>query len=225
MLCAQLRPSNIDASAFALKQLQGIVAQDRNAWPDVAITIRGDSGICRESIKAWRETNGVDYESGLTKNRRLLALTAAEQEEARVAFERATEPSRVFADLEYCTRKTWNRALRVVAKAEHLGNGSNPRFFADRVSTATMRGNQVGLFYSSIAYVLMNAARRLGLGETELSCAQCQTIRLKLLKIGALVRVTVRKVWVRLASSCPDAEVFRRVHANLSRLSPWILRC
>src|SRR5438067_7915171 len=90
--------------------------------------------------------------------------------------------------------------------------------FADRTSAATMRANQIRLFFSSIAYVLLNALRRLGLSGTELACAQCQTIRLKLLKIGALVRVTVRKVWVRLASSCPYAAVFRQVHASLSRL-------
>ena len=88
-----------------------------------------------------------------------------------------------------------------------------------------MRANQIRLYFSSIAYVLLNALRRLGLAGTKLACAQCQTIRLKLLKIGALVRVTVRKVWVRLASSCPYAEVFRRVHANLARLSPLIVRC
>ena len=97
--------------------------------------------------------------------------------------------------------------------------------FADRTSCATMRANQVRLYCSSIAYVLLNALRRLGLAGTELACAQCQTIRLKLLKIGALVRVTVRKVWVKLSSSCPYAEVFRRVHANLSRLRPVMMRC
>jgi hypothetical protein len=96
--------------------------------------------------------------------------------------------------------------------------------FADRTSARTMRGNQVRLFFSSIAYVLLEAMRRLGLAGTELACAQCQTIRLKLLKIGALVRVTVRKVWVKLSSGSPYADVFRRVHANLARLRPP-LRC
>ena len=89
----------------------------------------------------------------------------------------------------------------------------------------TMRANQVRLFFSSIAYVLLEALRRLGLAGTELAEAQCQTIRLKLLKIGALVRVTVRKVWVKLSSGSPYAEVFRRVHANLARLRPPMLRC
>ena len=87
-----------------------------------------------------------------------------------------------------------------------------------------MRANQVRLFFSSVAYVLLEALRRLGLAGTELAEAQCQTIRLKLLKLGALVRVTVRKVWVKLSSGSPYAGVFRRVHANLVRLRPP-LRC
>ena len=150
----------------------------------------------------------------------------------------------------------------MVAKAEHLDKGANPRFvvtsleaqerpaqplyeedycgrgemenrikeqqlhlFADRTSAQTMRANQLRLFFSSMAYVLLEALRRLGLAGTELAAAQCQTIRLKLLKIGALVQVTVRKVWVRLASSCPYAAVFRRVHANLARLRSQPLQC
>jgi hypothetical protein len=97
--------------------------------------------------------------------------------------------------------------------------------FADRTSARTMRGNQIRLFFSSIAYVLMEALRRLGLNGTELAEAQCQTIRLKLLKIGALVRVTVRKVWVKMSSGCPYAEIFRRIHARLTGLPPMVLRC
>ena len=153
--------------------------------------------------------------------------------------------------------RSWARERRVVAKAEHLKKGANPRFvvtsvaaerrgaqalyeedycargemenrikeqqlhlFADRTSCQTMRANQIRLFFSSVAYVLLEALRRLGLSGTERAGGQCQTIRLKLLKIGALVRVTVRKVWVSLASSCPYAGLFRRVHERLSGLSP-----
>jgi hypothetical protein len=110
-------------------------------------------------------------------------------------------------------------------EAENRIKEQQLHLFADRTSARTMRANQVRLFFSSIAYVLLDALRRLGLAGTELACAQCQTIRLRLLKVGALVRVTVRKVWVSLASGCPYAEVFRRVHANLSRLPPLIPRC
>jgi len=89
--------------------------------------------------------------------------------------------------------------------------------FADRTSAGTMRANQLRLTWSSVAYTLLAALCRLGLAGTALARAQCTTIRLTLLKIGARIRVTVRKVWVALASSCPHAALFARVHANLRR--------
>ena len=162
----------------------------------------------------------------------------------------------------YKTLDSWSRERRVVAKAEHLEKGANPRFvvtsfgleehpakelyeetycsrgemenrikeqqlhlFADRTSAETMRANQIRLFFSSIAYTLLETLRRLGLTETSMAQAQCQTIRLRLLKIAALVQVTVRRVWVRLASSCPSADVFRQAFTNLDRLRPVMLRC
>jgi hypothetical protein len=76
--------------------------------------------------------------------------------------------------------------------------------FADRVSTETMRANQMRLYLSAMAYVLVSGLRRLGLKATELAEAQVSTIRTKLLKIGAQIRVTVRKVWVSMASSYPS---------------------
>jgi hypothetical protein len=92
--------------------------------------------------------------------------------------------------------------------------------FADRTSTAWLRSNQLRLWFSSLAYVLVQAVRRLGLAGTSLAQAQCGSIRLWLFKIGALVRVTVRKVWVALASACPYREVFTQVYANLRRATP-----
>jgi hypothetical protein len=261
LLCARLRPSDLDASAGSVKSLKRIIAQIRQAWPQVKVVIRADSGFCREEILRWCEENGVDYVIGLAQNPRLVAAIAAELAQVRERFEATEQPARTFAELRYRTLDTWSRERRVVAKAEHLAKGPNPRFvvtslspegraarllyeedycgrgemenrikeqqlhlFADRTSARTMRANQIRLFFSSMAYVLLEALRRLGLAGTELACAQCQTIRLKLLKIGALVRVTVRKVWVRLSSGSPYAAVFRRVHANLARLRP-LLRC
>jgi hypothetical protein len=87
--------------------------------------------------------------------------------------------------------------------------------FADRVSTETMRANQLRLYLSAMAYVLVSALRRLGLKATELAQAQVSTIRTKLLKIGAQVRVTVRKVWVSMASSYPWQPLYQQVWANL----------
>ena len=87
--------------------------------------------------------------------------------------------------------------------------------FADRVSAETMRANQLRLYFSVMAYVLMSGLRRLGLKATELAQAQVSTIRTKLLKIGARVRVTVRKVWISMASSYPWQGLYQQVWANL----------
>ena len=95
--------------------------------------------------------------------------------------------------------------------------------FADRTSTHYMGSNQIRLWFSSVAYVLVQALRRVGLKGTKLAKAQCHTIRLKLLKIGARVRFTVRKVWVSLSESYPYAALFARVVANIRRWRP--LRC
>src|SRR3954467_8850657 len=75
--------------------------------------------------------------------------------------------------------------------------------FADRTSAATMRANQLRLWFASMAYVLMCALRRIGLPHTQFAEAACGTIRLKLLKLGALVRVSVRRVKFAMASGCP----------------------
>lgn len=88
--------------------------------------------------------------------------------------------------------------------------------FADRTSAATMRANQLRLWFASMAYVLLVALRRIGLQDTRLARATCATIRLKLLKIGALVRTSVRRVKVAMASGHPYQNEFAIAHARLS---------
>jgi Transposase DDE domain group 1 len=78
--------------------------------------------------------------------------------------------------------------------------------YADRTSTATMRANQLRLYFASMAYVLLCALRRIGLAETIFANATCGSIRLKLLKIGALVRISVRRIKFAMASACPAAD-------------------
>lgn len=259
LLCARLRPSNIDASEGTVEELERIVGQIRSAWPGVKIVVRGDSGFCRDSIMTWCEAQGMDYVFGFAKNERLKAMIAEELQRAQEQYERTKEASRVFKDFRYQTRESWTRERRVVAKAEHLDKGSNPRFivtsiereridapalyeqlycargdmenrikeqqlwlFADRTSAGKMRANQLRLYFSSAAYLLMQALRRLGLKGTQMATAQCNTIRLKLLKVGAQVKITVRKVWVSLAGGYPYVELFHQVYLNL-RAEP--LRC
>jgi hypothetical protein len=92
--------------------------------------------------------------------------------------------------------------------------------FADRTSTATMAANQLRLWFSSFAYVLMAALRRLGLHHTELEAATCGSIRLKLLKIGARVTVSVRRIKIAIASACPQRAAFALAHARLRAPPP-----
>jgi hypothetical protein len=87
--------------------------------------------------------------------------------------------------------------------------------FADRVSAETMRANQLRLYFSVMAYVLVSGLRRLGLKATEWAQAQVATIRTKLLKIGAQIRVSVRKVWISMASSYPWQALYQQVWSNL----------
>ena len=262
LLCARLRPSDVDAAAGSVKILSRIIEQIRERWPEVPILIRGDSGFCRENLMAWCESNQVDYLLGLAKNDRLKAEIAAEMEQARLQHEQTGEAARVFKDFTYQTLDSWSRPRRVVGKAEYLAKGENPRFvvtsltaeqcaaqplyeqeycargemenrikeqqlflFATRTSAATMRANQLRLWFSAVAYTLLNALKRLGLQGTDLARAQCNTIRLKLLKIGAQIRVTVRKVWVSLAESYPYRDLFQQVYRNLTRCCPVPLRC
>lgn len=87
--------------------------------------------------------------------------------------------------------------------------------FADRTSAATMRANQLRLWFASMAYVLVCALRRIGLAHTQFAEATCGTIRLKLLKIGALVRISVRRVSFAMASGCPFQPEWALAHARL----------
>ena len=89
--------------------------------------------------------------------------------------------------------------------------------FADRTSAGSMSANQLRLWFASMAYVLLSALRRIGLPFTQFARASCGTIRLKLLKIGALVRLSVRRVTVAMASACPFQHEFALAHALLRR--------
>jgi hypothetical protein len=89
--------------------------------------------------------------------------------------------------------------------------------FADRTSSATMRANQIRLWFSSLAYVIMNELRSVGLQGTRMAEATCQTLRLKLLKIGARVCVSVRRVSVSMAGAYPDQILFGTILKKLQR--------
>jgi len=252
LLCAQLRRSNIDASAGALEQVQRIVSQIREHWPEVPIWLRADSGFAREELMAWCEAHRVEYVFGLARNARLEALLSEAMEQVIEEQQRTGAASlRRYEELLYRTQKTWSRTRRVVGKAERLGEKSNPRFvvtsldpedfparvlyadiycargdmenrikeqqlelFADRTSSHTMRANQLRLWLSSMAYVMLVELRR-ALAGTALGQAQAGTLRVRLLKIAAFVRISVRRIVVSLSEAHPLQDLFAEALARL----------
>jgi hypothetical protein len=252
LLCARLRTADQDASAGSKAEVEGIVEQIRQAWPGVEIILRADSGFCREELMAWCEEHGVCYVFGFARNERLRHLIEPQMQQAMRQQQASQKPARVFTELSYqTTTGSWSRARRVIAKAEYLDKGENPRYvvtnlspeawpsqvlyedlycargdmenrikeqfslFAARVSAETLRANQLRLYFSAAAYVLLHGLRRLGLQGTELARAQAQTIRLQLLKIGAQIRLTSRKIWISLASSFPQQNIFAHAWTEL----------
>jgi hypothetical protein len=254
LLAAKLRRSNIDVSAGATREVARIVGQIRARWPRVKILLRADSGFARDELMAWCEANAVDYVLGLARNERLVGAIAADLAAAELESLAKGGPARRFADFAWRTLDSWGRERRVVAKAEHLPKGANPRFvvtslpasafaartlyedvycargevenrikeqqldlFAERTSAATMRANQLRLWFASFAYVLLDALRRIGLRHTQFARATCGTIRLKLLKIGAQVRKSVRRIKVAMASACPYQTEYHLAYLYLRR--------
>ena len=257
LLCARLRPANIDAAAGSLEEVGRSVEQLRQSWPDVKILLRADGGFCRDEMMSWCEANAVDYLIGLPQNARRRRRIKRRMKLARRRFVKTGKAARAFGDFHYRTRKSWARRRRVVAQAEYLAKGENPRFvvtsltakqaaaqllyetiycargemenrikeqqmglFADRTSTAEFRSNQIRLYFSSIGYCVLEALRRRGLAGTKMARAQCTTIRLRLFKIGARIRITARKVWISLATGYAWAGVFAQVYDNLERGEP-----
>jgi len=118
-------------------------------------------------------------------------------------------------------------AAQAVYEQEYCGRGDMENrikeqqlmLFANRVSCATMRANQVRLCLATVAYIVLRSLRQFGLAGTEMAQAQCDTIRVRLLKLGAVVRVTVRRVWLSLSESYPLRAVFERVLGALGQLA------
>lgn len=248
LLCARLRTADKDAAAGSKEEVERIVAQIRAAWPEVRITVRADSGFCRDELMKWCEEHGVGYVLGFARNDKLRRMIEPEMQEATRRQTTTGKAARVFTEFLYqTTTGSWSRARRVVAKAEQLDGKENPRFvttnlsaeewparelyedlycargemenrikeqlslFATRVSAETLRANQLRVYFAAAAYVLMQGLRRLGLKGTELERAQATTIRLRLLKIGARICITARKVWLSLSSSFPLQPLFQQV--------------
>src|SRR5260370_14892571 len=135
--------SNIDASADSVEELEPLVARISQQWPLVKIQRRGDAGLCREKLMAWCEREGIAYILGLAENPRLKKQIEAEMAQAEEQYTQTQAPARVFSEFFYATQDTWSRERRVIAKAEHLDKGANPRFVVTSLSAEQMAAQGV----------------------------------------------------------------------------------
>ena len=253
LLTAYLRPSKIDGALHAGALLKLLVDRLRQAWPNVKILFRGDSGFCRWRLLRWCDSHDVRYIVGLARNKRIDGMIAEWVGQVATANAIDGRTHRVFGSFSYAAQM-WDRQRRVIVKAEHLagpdGGRPNPRcvvtnlagdaqpiyedvycqrgdmenrikdqqlgLFADRTSCSDFLANQFRLLLAAAAYVLVDHLRREGLAGSEPDNAQATTIRTRLLKVGALVQRSVRRIAVRLSAAFPAKELFERVAAKLS---------
>jgi Transposase DDE domain group 1 len=182
------------------KEIKAEMAQAQVIHTSTAEAARVFKDFRYRTRKSWsRERRVVGKAEYLAKGanpRFVVTSISSEEKDARALYE----------DF-YCARGDMENRI----KEQQLG------LFADRTSTAWMRSNQLRLYFSSFAYILVQRLRQLGLKGTELAQAQCETIRLKLFKIGAQITVTVRKVWISFSESYPYLGVFQRVFARLQQ--------
>jgi hypothetical protein len=248
LLVSYLRPGNVGAAHHAWAVLKLLVQRLRQVWPQVKIIVRGDAGFCRWRLLRWCEQHHVHYLVGLAKNARVQALAQGLMEQSAQAFMQTQTKQRHFGEVHYAA-DTWDKARRVLVKAEHTNQGSNPRFvvtnlegaaqalydegycargemenrikeqqlglFADRTRCGGWWANQFRLLLSRCGYVLLERLRALALAGTELARAQAGTIRLKLLKIGAVVLRNTRRVKLLLSSAYPYQRIFAQVFRAL----------
>lgn len=249
LLCAYLRPSRIDAAKHAAAILKLLVSRLRQAWPEVRIIFRGDSGFCRQRIINWCERSGVHYIVGLARNARLEAMVEYAQLAMRDEYRRSGRKQRLIDEFSYAAR-SWPRERRVITRLEWGEQGHNPRFvvtnldgaagalydtlycqrgeaenrikeaqvglFATRTSCHVFAANQLRVLLAALAYVLIERLRALALKGTELAHAQIDTLRIRLLKLAAVITRNTRRIRLYFASNWPSATVFAQAMRALN---------
>src|SRR5690554_2701495 len=249
LLVSYLRPASLDAAHHAGAILALLVRRLRQAWPEVKIVFRGDSGFCRPLILNWCDRHGVDYIIGLAGNKRLAKLALDIDYESAIRFEKSWEKERVFGFIEYAAKSWKERRRKVIVKSETSWRGFNTRYvvtslrgcsaewlydhrycargemenrikeqqflFSDRTSCHEWWPNQYRLLLSGLAYLLLERLRRIYLKRTAFAQAQVNTLRLKLLKIGAVITRNTRTIRLMLSSQYPEQDLFLKLASKL----------
>jgi hypothetical protein len=241
LLCAYLRPSDVEGAHHAAAILKLLVKRLRQAWPDVRIIFRADSGFCRQRIINWCERSGVHYIVGLARNARLHRIVEYAELALQAQYEKSGVKQRLIDAFSYAAQ-SWPHERRVITRLEWGEQGANPRFivtnlegaapwlydtvycqrgeaenrikeaqvglFATRTSCQVLRSNQLRMLLAALGYVLIERLRALALQGTALAVAQVDTLRVKLLKVAAVLTRNTRRIRLYFASNWPSAPIF-----------------
>lgn len=255
LVSVRLRPGNAGNYRYTGPLLARVIRAIKARFPAAQVVVRGDSGFAAPRVldaldALATELGAIDYVFGLEKNSVVLGLAAAAMATAAARFAETGTATRTFTAFAYRAR-SWARPRHVVAKAEHLDKGPNPRFVvttltdfaprvvyewaycgrgqaenhikdfknalaADRLSCTTYVANAFRLLEHAVAYRLLWTLRaRVAVVAPALATAQFDTLRLRLLKVAATVRRSVRRIAIALPRAFPGAATFQAVAVAL----------
>jgi len=241
LLSSRLRTSDCDPMEGVLPEVSRIVASLRTKWPRIRIIVRGDSGFCRDDLMTWCEQNQVDYVLGLAKNARLEAMIKKDLKKSKRKSKKTGKAARRFGNLKYRTLTTWSKKRRVVAKAEHLPDGANPRFVVTTIEKAEVgarklyeelycaRGNmenrikeqQMGLFSDrTSSHTLRANALRLWFSSfAYVLMHELRRIGLKNTELQSAQAWTIREKLFKIGALVTIS--FRRIRLAMASAYPW----
>lgn len=187
------------------KMFEQEMEEAKRQYEETKVPARVFADFPYRTLDSWsrerRVVGKAEYLSNGANPRFVVTNIPAKEREAKPLYEE-----------DYCAR----------GEAENRIKEQQLELFADRTSTHEMRSNQLRLWFSSVTYTLMNALRDLGMAKTEMARAQCGTIRTRLLKIGALVKVSVRRVYAAMSEAFPRKELFEAIYRALGEVAPIV---
>ena len=223
MLACLLRPSRIDGARHAAAVLRLLVTRLRQAWPDVRIIIRGDSGFCRQRLLRWCERSNVQYIIGLARNKRLQARVRHAEDILQRDYERSGRKQRMVSEFTYAA-DSWDKRRRVLTRLEYGGQGINPRFVVTNIA-----GSDAMYLYERLYCARGEAENRikevqLDLFGTRASCQRFAANQFRLLLAALAYTLMQRLREVALKGTELERASTATIRARLLKIGAAIVR-
>jgi len=222
MLACVLRRSRIDGAKNAAAVIKLLVARLRQAWPDVKIVVRGDSGFCRQRLLRYCERAGVGYIVGCARNARLEARAAYAELMLRDEYQRTGVKQRLIGEFDYAA-DSWNRERRVITRLEYGAQGTNPRFVVTNLDgDATALYEQVYCARGEAENRIKEA--QLDLFGTRASCHRFAANQLRILLAALAYTLIERLRAIALKSTELERATAATIRVRLLKIGAAVVR-